>query len=252
MNLKKIAFTVISLPIATQTLWAYNWQKERKIEKIKIIEQRKSKLVQPLTDIKLEELSVDVIKQPDFEDKWLYRPVRIRGILDNEKETFIQRPKSGEKGVEVVTPLYTSVSDQGELQGIMIDRGWIQEQNKDLKIHWNKRDNQEQAIEGILVYGEGKSETGMQDDLVNKIRIDLEELIKLTEFQNKEQATKIMIKEVNFAQNSTEQGTSIKRQTPADLCYWYVTPERHQAYSSFWLYVTGLNLAANAFIWFYL
>jgi len=33
--------------------------------------------------------------------------------------------------------MYTSVSETGELEGLMVDRGWIKEELKDLKIHWN-------------------------------------------------------------------------------------------------------------------
>ncbi|CDW84832.1 surfeit locus 1 family protein [Stylonychia lemnae] len=253
MSLKKIIFTSVTLPLAYQTFWAYNWQKGRKIEKIQQIKEREQKLVQPLVDFKLSDLPNEVIQsKTEFEKIWLYRPVRIKGIIDNEKEIYIQRPQSGEKGVEVVAPLYESVNDKGELQGIMVDRGWIKEQLKDLKIHWNSTENSEQIIEGVIMRGEGKCQTGKEDDEKNKIRIDLEEFVKNTEFGNKDVAKQIMIREVNFNENTTEQRTSLKRQTPADLCYWYVTPERHQAYSTFWLYATGLNLFANAVIWAYL
>ncbi len=77
--------------------------------------------------------------------------------------------------------------------------------------------------------GEGKSHTGKNNDEVNKIRIDLEEFNQKSNlFSNKEQAMKILIKEVNFSENGqVEVGNAIRKPTPADLCYWYVTPERH-------------------------
>ncbi len=123
-----------------------------------------------------------------------------------------------------------------------------------MKMHWNGQKSLQTTIEGVLVKGEGKSHTGKNNDEVNKIRIDLEEFVEKTQlFSNKEQAREILIKEVNFAENSqVEVGKAIKKPSPADLCYWYVTPERHQAYSTFWLYATILNGFANVFIWFYL
>ena len=42
---------------------------------------------------------------------------------------------SGEKGIEVVTPFYAGFGSTGDLEGIFIDRGWINETHKDLKIH---------------------------------------------------------------------------------------------------------------------
>ena len=40
--------------------------------------------------------------------------------------------------------------------------------------------------------------------------------------------------------------------TPQDMVNFYVTPSRHQAYSTFWLYASMLNVAGNIFIWAYL
>ena len=64
------------------------------------------------------------MSEEDFNKEWLYRPVRVRGVLDNEQEVLIQRPQDGEKGLEVVTPLYTSADEKG-LKGLFVDRGWL-------------------------------------------------------------------------------------------------------------------------------
>lgn len=56
MNFKKIAFSCISLPLGFKTYWAYKWQKERKVEKKREIEQRIAKLTQPLIDVKPKDL----------------------------------------------------------------------------------------------------------------------------------------------------------------------------------------------------
>ena len=42
-----------------------------------------------------------------------------------------------------------------------------------------------------------------------------------------------------------------KPSTAQDMCNFYVTPARHQAYSSFWLYASCLNIVGNGFIWLY-
>ena len=76
-----------------------------------------------------------------------------------------------------MTALYTGVTDKGELKGIFVDRGWLPEDFSKLKAHWQGQTNLEQVIEGVIVYGEGKSHTGKGNDEVNKIRIDLEDII---------------------------------------------------------------------------
>jgi hypothetical protein len=63
-----------------------------------------------------------------------------------------------------------------------------------------------------------------------------------------------MLKAVNFDLDTVnnERERIPRLVTPGDLCYWYVTPERHQAYSTFWMYATIINAVANAAIWVYM
>ena len=77
-------------------------------------------------------------------------------MLDNEQEVLIQRPQDGEKGLEVVTPLYTSADDKG-LKGLFVDRGWLPQDLAGLKAHYEGNGRDPLLIEGVVVYGEGKS-----------------------------------------------------------------------------------------------
>lgn len=190
MKLKKVVFTALSVPLAQKTWWAYNWQKERKQEKELEIKQRVSKLNEEIKEIvDVSEIDVEGMSAEEFEKVWLYRPVRVKGgILDHEQEVLIHRPQSGEKGLEIVTPLYTSVDDNGELKGLFVDRGWLPENLASIKAH---QTGARADFEGVVVFGEGKSHTGKNNDSVNKIRIDLEEFLsnpKAPQFSNRFQA----------------------------------------------------------------
>ena len=91
----------------------------------------------------------------EFDKKWLYQPVRLRGIIDNEKETQIQRTVKGDQGYEIIAPLYTGVNnDTGKLKGIMVNRGRIPFEYKTSKLHYAPT-NEEIDIEGVLFYNEG-------------------------------------------------------------------------------------------------
>ena len=181
--------------------------------------------VLPIEDIDV--LDVENMSKEEFEKQWIYRPVRVRGVLDNQEEVLIQRPNNGEKGLQVVTPLYTGEKD-GNLKGLFIDRGWLAQDLSNLKAHHDGNGRDPVYIEGVVIYGEGKSFTGKNNDEINKIRIDLEEFMPRAQFSNRKQALSIMIKEINFSiHQGAETGRALKRATPADLCYWYVTPERH-------------------------
>lgn len=41
------------------------------------------------------------------EKEWKWKPVRLTGYLDHDKELKIEKEQKGEKGFEVVTPFYT-------------------------------------------------------------------------------------------------------------------------------------------------
>ena len=49
------------------------------------------------------------MSKEDFDKEWLYKPIQIKGIFDHSKETMIHRTVKGERGLEIVTPLYTGI-----------------------------------------------------------------------------------------------------------------------------------------------
>jgi hypothetical protein len=60
----------------------------------------------------------------------------------------------------------------------------------------------------------------------------------------------VYLKSVQFTMDGTIEQQRLPRQAlPSDICYWYVSPQKHQAYATFWFYVSGLNLIANAYVW---
>jgi hypothetical protein len=84
------------------------------------------------------------------------------------------------------------------------------------------------------------------------ITIDIENFSTKTSLENKSVLSKVFFREVDFSRNNLNKNKLPTPLVPADLCYWYVMPERHQAYSSFWFYATGLNVFANMLVWFYI
>ena len=92
------------------------------------------------------------------------------------------------------------------------------------------------------------------------IRINLNKLIEKTSLSFSEPDSvcrRIYIKSVDLKLESskTSDDLALKKLpipgTPQDLCNFYVMPARHQAYSSFWLYTSGLIVVGNLAVWFY-
>ena len=117
----------------------------------------------------------------------------------------------------------------------------------------------------MIFYSEGagdmekKVQTRLNEGI---IRIDVSELVKRTELSllpAEHACNKIYVKYVDLSMDTAElkaremgKKSLPMASSPADLCNFYVTPSRHQAYSSFWLYGSCLIAAANGFVWFYL
>ena len=141
----------------------------------------------------------------EFDEKWLYKPLLIRGIFDHSKETFVGRTRNEERGYEVITPLYTSVDPKtGALKGIFVNRGRISFEHKYSKMHLTPP-NEEQEVEGILMYTEHeeKAEKGQSATAGGHIRIDLEEFSKKTDLSNLDFANKLYLKAVQFTMDGT-------------------------------------------------
>ena len=93
-----------------------------------------------------------------FEREWNMKPVTLRGFFDHSKEIQVTKYNNGEKGVEIVTPFYTHVNDNEEVQAILVNRGWMAEDLKD----WRYDKTQDNArVKGVLYRGDANTKYSM-------------------------------------------------------------------------------------------
>jgi hypothetical protein len=72
-------------------------------------------------------------------------------------------------------------------------------------------------------------------------------IAKSLQLPNPDVSGKCVLKIVNF--DNTQSNALPILPTPGDFLNWYITPERHKAYSNFWLTATFMNLGTNLYIW---
>ena len=114
--LKKVVFTSMSIPMLYNTIWAWDWQARRKVEKQKMVDERIHKLSQrPILISSPSEIPINSLSKEEFDKDWLYTPVKIKGIFGHDKESMVQRVVKGDRGLEIITPLYTGIDKQGRL-----------------------------------------------------------------------------------------------------------------------------------------
>ena len=185
----------------TYVTWgAYKWQKERKIWKEDLIKERTVKLNMVPLEAKIDDIPGPNEPKAVFDEKWLYRPLSIKGIFDHTKETLVQRTRDGTGGYDVITPMYTSVdSKTGSLTGIFVNRGRIPLNYKESKIHHNTGKSEVVEVEGVLFYSEGLEKTDDKDGCY--LKIDLESFVQKTSLENKEFATFAYLKAVELKLN---------------------------------------------------
>lgn len=121
------------------------------------------------------------------------KPVQVTGIFDHTKEIMVDKYYKGEKGVEIITPFYTHLNEKGEECGIMVNRGWVPEDLKLMKMHYNSA--MSGTITGLLYRGDPKTKyTYPNAPLINDIRRnDPYELSLVANLNNKEEAGKFML-----------------------------------------------------------
>ena len=134
--LRKVVWTAIAAPMLYKSWWAYGWQMERKKWKEGLIADRTEKLKQEPILISIDDIPFGTLSKEEFDAKWLYRPLRIRGLFDHNKEIFVSRTRNEDRAYEVITPLYTKVDKKnGDLHGIIVNRGRIPFEYKDSEMH---------------------------------------------------------------------------------------------------------------------
>ena len=156
----KVLFTTVSVPMFYNTVWAWKWQARRKIEKQELIDQRISNMKEEPREIKSFQSDVPLsqMEKKEFDKQWLYKPIKVTGIFDHEQEVYVTRTIKGEQGIEVVTPLFMNINDRtGHLEGILVNRGRLPLDYKDMTLHHTPAGQKEEVV-GLIFYSEGSGE----------------------------------------------------------------------------------------------
>jgi cytochrome oxidase assembly protein ShyY1 len=64
------------------------------------------------------------------------KKVKVKGIFNHDKEILVTKMRNGEKGVDIVTPFFTHLNEKGEECGLLVNRGWVPWDLRDLRLHY--------------------------------------------------------------------------------------------------------------------
>lgn len=184
-----------------------------------------------------------------FENDYSFKKVKVRGIFDHNKEIQVEKIRNGEKGVEIITPFYTHLNENGEEVGLLVNRGWVPEDLKDLKYHYTGVTSGE--ITGVLYRGDNQTKYSIPNEptisryhYVNPYDISL-----ISQMKNQEEASKFMLMQVD--ENADSRQILPTAPTANEFTAWKISPERHLAYAELWKYLTFAGIFANTAFWVY-
>lgn len=177
------------------------------------------------------------------------KPVTLKGMLDIEKQVFIEKQKDNERGVEVIAPFYTHLNKNDEPCGVLVNRGWMPWDLKNTRYDTEVGVTQ---ISGVLYKGDAKTKDSKKNVPVMH---DLwftypEELATLMKMSNEDEASKFMVKMVDFDELNRTAMPDV--QSPSELSTFVIPAERHEAYLKLWNCALYLGVVANTWVWLYL
>ena len=249
---KKIIFSLFTLPAAILCHEGSEFQRRRKEEKENEVQRRTERLSSPAIDLTPQDgkFAFSGLSPEEIEERYGFRRVKIKGILDIDHEVQIEGTYRGEEGFFIVNPLYTHVNDKKEACGIMVNRGFISFDFHQLRDH--KMVSPDGEFEGIIYTGDKWTKYDVapnspsQDSWKKAVP---SHLALNAHLKNRDDADKAMLMLVEFDEDT--QVIMPSAPTVKELTSWKNTPARHNAYEVFWKYTTYLNLFANTMFWMY-
>lgn len=79
------------------------------------------------------------------------KPVTLKGYLDLNKQIEIEKQKDNERGVELVAPFYTHLDKDDRPCGILVNRGWVPRDLREIRLDY---ETSRFTVQGILYRGD--------------------------------------------------------------------------------------------------
>jgi cytochrome oxidase assembly protein ShyY1 len=183
----------------------------------------------------------------EFESDYSFKKVKVRGMFDHSKEIQVEKIKNGEKGVEIITPFYTHLNDKGETCGILVNRGWVPLDFKDLRQHYTGTVSGE--ITGVLYRGDAQHKYSLPNEpLIQRYTsVNPYDFSLIAQMKNFDESSKFILMQIDTDINARQ----ILPTAPIadDFVKWQISPQRHEAYAELWKYFTFAGIFANTALW---
>jgi cytochrome oxidase assembly protein ShyY1 len=250
MYSKKIAFSFFTVPAMVLAHQVYEFQTRRKDDKETEVSRRTSLLQSAAVDITPQNRGAFPWTGKDtdaFENDFSFKKVKVRGMFDHTREVQVEKIRNGEKGVEVITPFLTHLNEKGEECGLLVNRGWVPLDLKDLKMHYTSPTSGE--IQGLLYRGDAQTKYSKPNEptIQRYLSVNPSDISLIDQMNNADESSKFMLLQLDSDPESRQILPTCP--TTKDLTQWSISPERHHAYAELWKYLTFGGVFANTALW---
>ena len=162
---------------------------------------------------------------------------------------MVEKFKDNERGVEAIAPMWTHLDKDGQPCGILVNRGWIPWDLKDFRQdHLVNRS----VIRGVLYQGDEKTKYSKDNNPTAGFyrAVYPEELAVMCKLPNEAEASKIMLRAVDFDEANPTAMPDVPNKTT--LTTFGISSARHEAYEHLWDWATYAGVLANTAVWLYL
>lgn len=152
----------------------------------------------------------------------------------------------GEKGVQIITPLYTHLDKNGKECGILVNRGWVPLDLQGYRLHYA---NDSTNVVGVLYKGDNPTKYSRPNDPTNQTYYNVTpyDFALIDQLANEEEASQFMLRMFDEDEDARQVLPTIP--TKKEFMTWGVSPERHEAYENMWRALAFTGVLANAAVW---
>lgn len=258
MYRKKLTFSFFTIPVAVLSYSIHDWHSRRMFEKVKVTNSRTERIIEDPVDIqnfydasnpkKFPWIGLDV-KQ--LNEKFAFKPIELHGQFDHSRQIFVEKLKQGEEGFDVITPFHCYKDENGKLQPVLVNRGWIPYDYKDTHNHLVNSIGP-LSIKGVVYNGDESHKYSKENDISAKNWHTLkpDEIATYLYLPNRDISSQFVIKQIEF--NPVNKSSTPVILNVSELGHFPISTKTNCDYSLLWKSLTFLNIFSNMVVWIYL
>jgi len=257
MYRKKLTYSFFTIPVAVLSFNMYDWHNRRMKEKIREVALRSDRIVDDPVDIQnfyhknLHKFAWSDLNSKELNEKFAWRPIELEGQFDHSNQVLVAKNKDGEEGFDVVTPFYCYRDENGEVQPVLINRGWIPYDQRLGYDHW-LHSTGPISIKGLVYKGDESHKYSKDNELrgghFHTLRPD--DIATYCLLPNRDVSSKFVIKQLEF--NPINRSSTPVVLNVNNLGKFPISAGTNGDYSKLWQALTFFNIFSNMLVWIYL